>query len=220
MGVPGSYGLILRSVVSQGPQIALEHLKRRADRLVISSCSPDRSAKTPQRSLEKRPKCRLSASVGIGRPQEAVRSMMAEVNARQFPYKLIRVKSLPEVTAADRFLHQPSQEHTPFAFHPEEAVANRAFDIVELEESCGHGTPARQAGALRPAEPVLHEQLEAWQSIFRAHRRFYHSRRGDGSHVPEQGDLHLFFRIKVREEATLRHADALREHAERHAAQA
>ena len=92
--------------------------------------------------------------------------MMAQVNATQFPHKLIRVESLPEVTEAHRFVHQSSQEQAPFAFHPEEAVANRAFDIVELEESCGHGTSARQAGALRPAEPVLHEPLEAGQPFF------------------------------------------------------
>ena len=36
----------------------------------------------------------------------------------------------------------------------------------------------------------------------------------------KQGDLHVFLRLKVREEATLRHADAIGEHAQRHAAQA
>ena len=77
--------------------------------------------------------------------------MMAQVNATQFPHELIRVESFAEVAAADGLVHETSQEPTPFAFHPEDAIANWTFDVVELEESRGDGTSARQAGALGPA---------------------------------------------------------------------
>ena len=60
-------------------------------------------------SLEERGKSRGSATVRIGRPQETVSGMMAQIDPTQFPHKLIRIESLPEVTAADRFVHQPGQ---------------------------------------------------------------------------------------------------------------
>ena len=51
-----------------------------------------------------------------------------------------------------------SQEGSPFGFKRQKLVADRAFLIVEFEETGGYGAASGEAGAARPAEPVVDER--------------------------------------------------------------
>jgi hypothetical protein len=110
-------------------------------------------------ALEQRLKRDLGASVGIFGSKEAMRRVMAQVNPAQLPNELIDIQALAQVPAMDGLLNKLFQQGTPFAFHREDLISDRAFDVVEFEQSRGHGAAAREPGALSPAEPVLHQRL-------------------------------------------------------------
>jgi hypothetical protein len=157
---------------------------------------------------------RVRALIGIGGSKESMRGMVAEVNAAQFPDKLIDVEIAAEMAAIDGLANQAREQIAPFFFHGQDLIAHRAFDIIELEQSCGNGTSAGEPAALRPSEPALDQGLKARKPLGRGHRRPNHVNLGEIGHVAEQADLHVLFRAEMREQAAFGHADPAGEDAQ------
>jgi hypothetical protein len=145
------------------------------------------------RSFEQRLKRGEGAAVGIRRSQKAVRGVMAQIYAAQFPHELVHIQAAPQLTERYRLANYLGQQIPPFAFHLLDFVPDWTFNVVELEQSGSHRTPARQTCALCPTEPVRDQSFQPRQSRFGFHGRSQDSRTRELGHVRQQSNLHFFF---------------------------
>src|SRR6185369_1901293 len=81
------------------------------------------------RACEERVEGRLRARVGVGGAQEAVRRMVAEVDAGELPNELLDIEVAPDVPQLHRAPDELDQEPAPFAFHLEYLVPDLPLHV-------------------------------------------------------------------------------------------
>jgi hypothetical protein len=143
-------------------------------------------------AIEKSLEGSLCSSIGVGRSQKSMRGMMAEINAAQFPHELINVQLAPQVSKLNRSLDELHQRLAPCGLHLEYFVPDPALDVVELEQTGSHRTPAWQPGPLRPSKPIPNQRAQSREPFRRRHRRPYHVFGYEFGHVIQQFDLYVF----------------------------
>jgi hypothetical protein len=171
------------------------------------------------RAIEESLKGSLCAGIGVGRSQKAMRGMMAKINAAQFPHELTDIQLAPQVSELKCPLNKLHQRMAPGGFHLEYFVPDPALNVVELEQTGSHRTPAWQTGPLRPSKPIPHQRAQPRKPFRHRHGRPHHVFGYEFGHVIQQLDLDVFLGAKVREQAALRHADLIGENAQRDPAQ-
>ena len=121
-----------------------------------------------------------------------MRGMMAKINAAQFPHELINIQFGPQVSKLHCPLDKLHQRMAPCGFHLEDFVPDPPLNVVELEQTGSHRTPAWQPGPLRPSKPIPHQRAQARKPFARRHRRPYHVFGYEFGHVIQQLDLYVF----------------------------
>jgi hypothetical protein len=146
--------------------------------------------------------------------------VMTQVDAAKLPHKLVHIEIPPEMSQIYGAPNEFGQREAPLTFHLEDLAPDAALDVVELEQSCCHGTASRQPCPLRPSEPVTYESLQAGKTFVGRHRRLDDMRHREFRHMRQQFDLYVFFRSEVGKQPALRHSDLIGQDSKGNAGQA
>jgi hypothetical protein len=141
------------------PWNALDELLFASDPVLLHTLGDFAPSRWRPRAVEQRLKRSTRAPIRISSAKKALCHVVNQAESAQLPDKLLDVEVRTRVSPIDGLPHELLQQATPLAFHGENLIVHHTFRIIELEQPRSYGAPAREARALGPPEPVLHQCL-------------------------------------------------------------
>src|SRR5258708_3503862 len=151
------------------------------------------------RAVDKSLERSLSPRVSIASAQEPMCGMMPQVDTAELPHELVNIEVAAKVPEIDCALNELGQRDAPLTFHFKDLVLGGASNAMDLKQSRRHRTSSRQAGTLRPSEPIANQRPQARKAFACLHRGLENMHRSEFRHMRQQFDLNVLFRSEMRE---------------------